>query len=163
VRGMEQASILDIGVLAATAVTAVFTGWAVWQRWRYTPRPFWVEPRFVGAKEYEPRGDEPGVLHATWHIENRGDGAAHDVRVQVRHEDGTWVDVEQPDGAIVGPKQHVRVSALVPGRTTGKYDPVTDTGGDLLIPPIVGFRARVTWRQHPNLVRDRHREWDLTI
>ncbi|WEK13899.1 MAG: hypothetical protein P0Y48_01415 [Candidatus Microbacterium phytovorans] len=149
-------SIIDLIVLGATLATAAFTGWAVYQRWRYTPRPFWKEPVVWGVS-FSGEGTDQMRSIVTWSIENRGDASAYDVAIGVAIRGARWNP--QPGAAQVGPSGEVQVSIGTPasgdnGYESGEY---IDTRTVLWHPHLV----RVQWRQHPNLGRLRRKSWQL--
>ena len=148
--GMGEATALDWGILVATAITALFTGWAIWQRWRYTPRPLWVSSPHAKITWYS-RGTVNGAW-SNWRIENRGDGAAHDVCVFVVRGDGQVIEFLQPGTAIVEPGGHVEVWEDL-GEYTGevRYDPETKSHWDTRVLDWTFRAAELRWRQHPNL------------
>lgn len=142
---------LDIAVLVATVATAVFTGWAVWQRWRYTARPLWVQPILSDVLHQDSSDGTSSVL-LVWSIENRGDAAAHDVHVDLDWGDG-WYELRGASTAIVSPGDSVTAAREVPSTGRGEY---LIERGAFERQPVLNWdptRARIRWRQHPNLKR----------
>lgn len=157
-----EISAVDVGILVASVATAGFTGWAIWQRWRYTPRPLWMAPVIADAHHYSIRREAGMETEATvsWATENRGDAAAHDVRVFVS-DGGSFVERERAGKAFVDPGEAVRASVSMPVTDRGSYDGSRDAYERPLIYTWKPHRVKVTWRQHPNLNRVKSRVWDL--
>lgn len=145
--------VLDIAVLVATVATAIFTGWAVWQRWRYTPRPLWIAVGNPQSDEFTQSGSD-GMARLVWRVDNRGDAAAHDVRVFIEGTSGQFIELPFFGEAIVEPGEHVTASADVT-IVSGSLEYVSETFQyvDTRVYGAVPPRVELRWRQHPNLRR----------
>jgi hypothetical protein len=141
----------DQVVLFATLLTALFTGWAVWQRWRYTPRPHWTRPlvaRVVSSVEN-------GHVLIEFKVMNVGDGDALNVEWSVR---GAEVHSSRRNPRVSNGETHSVVLNLPTNATIS-----TDVYGSPL--PWVdgqkfeteGLELTVVWSQHPSSFRRKRR------
>jgi hypothetical protein len=143
--------------MVATSVTAVFTGWAIWQRWRYTARPLWVPPRLVDLERpFE------GLSHVVFAIENRGAASAFDVHVYVGVR-RRMAEQERRSIAEVATGELVRVSVDVAATGNPRYDAINDKYLDPVQVKWDDYRVRVVWRQHPSLRRRRRCAFQLRL
>jgi hypothetical protein len=66
---------IALATLVIGFATAVFTGWAVWQRSHYNPKPLWVATMDLRNRG----GIAQGKVTVTVNLRNAGNGTAHDV------------------------------------------------------------------------------------
>ena len=155
VRSMKADDVVLVTLIAA-ALTAAFTGWAVWQRWRYTARPMWIAPRYIGM-------DPPhqGAASLSFEIENRGDAPAFDVHVFVIEPNRSTLEQKRWSVASVDTGDSIRVSVLVRARGENRYIPERDEYEDPYVITWVHRRVRIEWRQHPSMRRVRTKRFVL--
>ncbi|WP_144267697.1 hypothetical protein [Leifsonia xyli] len=137
-------------VLAATVATAAFTGWAVWQRWRYTPRPHWTAPQ-VERVGYTIKDGRVLVLFS---VMNVGDGDA--LNVEWATDGAAILSCDRVARIANGGKAMIDVwlptdAKLAQGQL-GTPDPWPDTETW----DARGVRLTIIWSQHPSPRRRRH-------
>ena len=157
---MDNVTPLDWGILVATAVTAAFTGWAIWQRWRYTPRPLWVPPRRAEVSPYWQGGTQGAQI--SWKVENRGDAPAFDVVVFVSTDEGKWRELDRSDRAVIETGEAATAwtdVAILSGDS--KLNQETLQVEDTREYGPTPARAQLRWRQHPNLGRVKRQSFPL--
>lgn len=150
---------MDWGIIAGitTAATALFTGYAILQRAMEWPRPRWSAHRNTRAF-----GGPDGAWYTDVTVQNVGDGAAFDVRLEV------------VGGRELQPTLGRRRAASVPTGESLTIQPIVAIDAPLSIDPhgipldlelrtadVGDVRVRVTWSHPPHRWRTRQKSWSV--
>ena len=118
---MTNADALAIATAATGVATALFTGYAIWQRHRDRPKPSWQVTRTDVNSPYGAPKDEVDV---GVQITNVGDGTAYNVTANVI---GRTSSMRTRNEAAVLTGGFVAVYMTVAGQRAGDYDVESDT------------------------------------
>lgn len=150
---------MDLGttvIAVAGVATAVFTGWAITQRWAHAARPRWKPVTMTGIW----RSEDETSRRCRIEIANIGDAAAYDVRLESRrptgHDDHWRTDMHRikVDSGEVITWEGSLPPARMPDHVMNQYWAGVGAYFDM-----TDLQLRVTWHHRPGVRRTRDQRW----